>query len=211
MTRWLLDAAAAAEAAAGAVVLVLALVAYHRVGRFDLAAAAAVTAGAGFVVRGAIVAVRLTPLSLATADGGGMVAAFGIDVLAGAGGTALGVLASGADDPRVLLPAALCLFGSALLVGSAVSRQIDVVLRGRRYLVVELDFGIEVLAGMAALTLGALALMGIADLHVILAGLMAVGAGMLAASLPALTPLAAAPPRFDRGSTRPPGPAPERR
>jgi hypothetical protein len=90
----------------------------------------------------------------------------------------------------VLLPAALIAFGAALMMGAAMTRELDSALGGIGEVAspaLAADLGAEVLIGVAAIVLGILALVSTPfDVTLILAGVAAVGAGMALEAMPGL-------------------------
>jgi hypothetical protein len=105
-------------------------------------------------------------------------------------GVALGVLAFLDVERAVLLPAALIAFGAALMMGAAMTRQLDNALGGLHAAarpVLQSDLGAEVLIGLGAIALGVIALVSTPfNITLVLAGITAVGAGMTLEAIPGL-------------------------
>ncbi|MDQ6839417.1 MAG: hypothetical protein M3137_14110 [Actinomycetota bacterium] len=181
----------ATEAVAGAGAVVLTILGLLAVAPVRLAAVAAIAIGGGLLVRGAAVAARATALrASANADGRELVGGLGVEMMAGVGGVALGVLALLSVQPTVLLPAAVIGFGVALMLGAAVTQQVQAAIGGSQSgfasAAFAADMGGEVLIGLGAVVLGILAIIGITVMTLSLVGLLAVGAGMMLESSPGL-------------------------
>ena len=115
--------------------------------------------------------------------GGGLTAEF----LGGIAGIVLGILALFGTAPTVLMPAAVIVFGAALLLGSAAAAELNWVantptgqpanetVRGAT----TAASGGHVMVGLSALVLGILAVIGITPLVLTLVALLALGTAML--------------------------------
>lgn len=179
-----------AEAIAGIGAVVLAILGFNDVAPERLASIAVIAIGGGFLVRGAAVAVRATAVMARSGREGQTASGLSAELLAGIAGVALGVLGFLGVERAVLLPAALIAFGAALMMGAAMTRELDSALGGMGTAarpVLDADLGAEVLIGIGAVVLGILALASTPfDITLILAGVTAVGAGMALEALPGL-------------------------
>jgi hypothetical protein len=179
-----------AEAVAGVGAVVLAILGFTGVVPVQLAAIAVIAIGGGFLLRGVTVTARAAAVMARNGREGPVGAGLGAELLAGVAGVALGVLALLGIQQAVLLPAALIVFGVALMPGAVMTRQLDSALGGLSEVsvpVLDTDLGAEVLVGLGAITLGIIAL-GLTPFNItlVLAALVAVGAGMTFEALPGL-------------------------
>ncbi len=162
-----------------------------------LLAISTIVIGAALLFEGGAVAARFNALMNQTgsdvgsgAHWGGMTAEF----LAGAAGIALGILSLLGVAPAYLLPIAAIVFGVALVLDSGVNTRIS-SLEAKRMGNFEFSnevvresaratAGIQVLVGLAAITLGTLALLGVSPLILTLVAMLCVGsANLLTGSL----------------------------
>jgi len=165
------------------------------------AALATIAIGAGFIVRGAGLAAKVSELARVNADSEDQAIVrgeLGIETLVGIAGVALGVVALFDVDRITLTSAALIAFGGALLIGGGVSEKVDYLLQGYEHrtasMLVDLGAGGETLIGIAAIALGVLTLVGVTtEYTLVLAGQIAVGAGMAMQTSPLLARMFAAP------------------
>lgn len=190
VTRRVVSGGSMAEAVAGIGAVVLAILGFTGVAPVTLAAIAVIAIGGGFLVRGVAVTARAAAVMARGGREELVGAGLSAELLAGVAGVALGVLALLSIQQAVLLPAALIVFGVALLVGSLMTRQLDSALGGLSEVSVpalDTDLGGEVLVGLGAIALGVIAL-GLTpfDITLVLAGLVAVGVGMTFEALPGL-------------------------
>lgn len=160
---------------------------------FYMTAIAVLAIGAGLLLQGGAIAARYRSLQMEIAGGkkeeaelaGGM----SIEMLGGIGGIVLGILALIGIVPAILLPTAAIVYGGTLLFGTGV----NVPLRHEEAVVERPDVhqatqqslnaatGIQVLAGLAGITLGILALVGpLTQLTLVLVALLCVSASTLA-------------------------------
>jgi hypothetical protein len=121
----------------------------------------------------------------ATELGGGITAEF----LAGAAGIALGILSILGIVPMVLLPAAIIVYGAALLLSSGATARLNSLAAARpevheiaRHVAREAVFaaaGAQVLIGLSGVILGILALVGFTPLILSLVALPSLGSAVL--------------------------------
>jgi hypothetical protein len=179
-----------AEALAGLAAAALAILGLAGVMPGYLAAIATIAAGVALLAQGGAVAARWSRLVAETPGyewdpkselGSGMTG----EILGGATGIVLGVLALIGVAPPVLIPVALLVFGGAMLVGSGTTVDLGQMRggasrfdRGAREITVAAS-GTQMLIGIAAIVLGILALIGIDPLTLSLVGLLATGASIL--------------------------------
>lgn len=113
--------------------------------------------------------------------GGGL----GVEMIGGIAGVCFGVLAVIGLAPLVLSTIALIALGGALVLGSAVAARAEAVgieeVRARR--VNEGGAALEAIAGLGAVALGILSLIGVSPLFLGLVGMLCVGGGLLLAGL----------------------------
>jgi hypothetical protein len=151
--------------------------------------------GLSFLFEGGAVASRLSNLLTEITQGrvdiaeleGGLT----VEILAGLGGIALGVLSLAGVVPYVLAPIAVIAFGTALLIGSgvkarlnhlAISRQTEerMVHKITREVVLATT-GVEILIGLSVTALGVLGVIGIYPAALSLIGILAAGSFILLA------------------------------
>lgn len=182
------------EALAGAGAAVLALLGLGGILPLTLAAIATIVVGAALLMEGGGVAARYSDLLAETIDEpwAGR-AAFGTGVAAetvgGIAGVILGVLALLTVAPVILMGSAAVVFGAALLLGSSATARLSglafaaahpspMTERLSRDAVLAAAGG-QVLVGIAAVTLGILAIIGVAAPVLVLVALLALGASTL--------------------------------
>jgi len=115
--------------------------------------------------------------------GGGM----SIDAFGGLAGVILGLVALGGTRPLVLLPAAVVVFGAALLLGGAMQPDLVYLAPERNpkvarvtYEAIQTSGGVMVLVGVGAAVLGVLALLDVGPvLTLTLVALLAIGMSLL--------------------------------
>jgi hypothetical protein len=109
------------------------------------------------------------------------------EILGGATGIVLGILALVGVAPYILIPVALLAVGGAMLVGTGATADLGLMRgaatsprleRATREVTVAAS-GTQMLIGIAAIVLGILALIGIDPLTLSLVGLLATGASIL--------------------------------
>jgi hypothetical protein len=119
--------------------------------------------------------------------GGGLT----VEILAGLGGIALGVLSLVRVAPFVLAPIAVIAFGTALVIGSGVKARLNhlaissqteerLVYRITREVILAAT-GVEILIGLSVMALGVLGVIGIYPAALSLIGILAAGSFILLA------------------------------
>src|SRR5690606_29009125 len=113
-----------AEAIVGAAAVVLAVLGLANIWPGYMASIATIAVGAALLFQGGAVAARYSDLAKRTGAseiGGGVSA----EILGGAAGIALGVLALLNIMPATLTPVAIIVFGGALIIGSAATARLN--------------------------------------------------------------------------------------
>ncbi|MBI1376651.1 MAG: hypothetical protein GC157_04100 [Frankiales bacterium] len=174
---------AGTEALAGLAAVVLTILALTDILSQTMTAIAAIVLGGGLLVEASAVAARWRSLHQMTGGGrdeamlgGGMSA----EMIAGAGGVALGVLALIGIVPDTLLAVASIALGAALVLGSGTQQSLSPMGWDSSPVpqqVAQAGAGGELLVGLAGVTLGVLALV-LAMPMLTTIGLLTVGAGM---------------------------------
>jgi hypothetical protein len=185
------------EGAAGIAVIVLAILALAAISSGILAAIATIVVGVGLLIEAADTGIEYARVTHRTAEAGtAQNAQLGADVsvelLCGVAGIVLGVLALlHAGTIMHLLPAALVVFGAALLLAGFSATTVGTVRRlesatGTATIAIESELaparGIQVLVGIAAIVLGILAFVLATGGTLLMVGLLVVGAALLATS-----------------------------
>ena len=183
------------EGAAGIAVIVLTILALAAVSSGTLTAIATIVVGVGLFVQATNTGIEYSRASIAAQSGNGAgdeAAQLGgdvsVEVLAGIVGVVLGILALiGAATAMSLLPAALIVFGGALiLAGMSATRIGRVSAAEPAGLNIAADLapsrGLQVLIGVGAVVLGILAYVLPTGGVLLVVGLLAVGAALLAIS-----------------------------
>ena len=181
-----------AEAFAGAAAVVLAIIALAGTLPVILAAIATIAVGVALLAQGSSVAAKWSHVAREFRaqrpdERLELVGGLGAEVLGGTAGIVLGVLAILGLAPLVLLPIALLAFGGSLLLGSGVTIELGSGVGPGAYdryahLVREASMGAsgaQALAGVGAVVLGILALIGTLPETLTLVGLLAVGTAVL--------------------------------
>lgn len=178
-----------AEGAAGIAVIVLSIIALAGVSTAAIASITTIVIGVGLMAQGFNTAAENMRLPLV-----GGVAEFGsevmVDCLAGGAGIVLGILALIGLSPVYLLPAALIVFGGALLLSGALAMRTRLAIptpaAPTRLMAMpgsSATGGAELLMGVAATVLGILSLaVGTHMAILLLVGFIVVGATMLIVS-----------------------------
>jgi len=177
------------EGAAGIAVIVLAVIALAGISSAILASIATIVIGVGLMVQAfnsAAESAKIAHMGAGTDIGGEVM----VDSLCGVTGIVLGILALVGISTAHLVPAALIVFGGALLLGGAISmrpRNLPMVNPGSEPRIVSFQGsaaagGMEVLIGIAAIVLGILSLLLVGSGVLVLVGLLAVGAALLLVS-----------------------------
>ena len=182
-----------AEIAGGIAAVVLAILGLADVVPRFMLTIATIAIGAALLFEGASIAAEYSRLLKETTHdtfqstelGGGMTA----EMMAGVAGIVLGILALLGLDPMVLSPAALIVFGVALVFGSGITSRLndlkietsgaEMPARRVAHEAVSAAAGTEILVGLSAGVLGILALVGIAPMTLSLIGMLAVGASVM--------------------------------
>ncbi|KYF47762.1 hypothetical protein BE08_32050 [Sorangium cellulosum] len=155
-------------------------------------AVAARVLGVALLAHGSAVAARLRDISAGTGAagwdsraelGGGT----GAELIGGAAGVVLGILALVGIAPTVLLPVAVIVFGGALLLGGGVTADLGTIeAPGAHERLGEMSrhasvaaSGLQTLVGAGAVVLGILALVGIDPVVLTLVGLLALGSAVV--------------------------------
>jgi hypothetical protein len=180
------------EGVAGVAALALAIIGLLGFYPGMMLSIAVIAIGAAFVFEATAIAERIAGLLSATRAraGGGFLAMSGgssAEFLAGLGGIALGILSLLGVMPAVLIPSAAILFGAALLIGSTSAARLnnlgiisseqegsamhDVALEAA-----SAGAGAQMLAGLSAITLGILALVGYPWVALSLVAMLTLGA-----------------------------------
>ncbi len=170
------------EGIAGLVAVALAIIGLANVAPWVLASVAAIALGAAFVFESGAMAARFSALeSEAQEESVSWLkwSTAGAEFLMGFAGIALGILALLGIDPAALVPVAIIVYGTALMVDSGIR------MRLRKLETKHLDWrsfafaAPQVFVGLGSITLSILALVGVAPLALILVGLLSVGTAVL--------------------------------
>jgi len=184
------------EGAAGIAVIVLAILALASISPGVLTPIAAIVIGVGLLIEAANTGIEYSRVSARGVQGGAVqTAQLGADVsvelMAGVAGIVLGVLALiGAATDMHLLPAALIVFGGAMLLAGFSATSISTVsgieAAPGGMIAVQSELaparGLQVLAGISAIVLGILAFVLTAGATLLMVGFLVVGAALLATS-----------------------------
>ncbi len=175
-----------AEALGGLVAAALSVVGLAGVLPMDLASVAAIVIGAALLFEGLAIGARYS--RLLTASGGGLLRAaelgggLSAEFVGGASGVVLGILSLLGVRPDLLTPIAAIAFGGALLLGSGAmarvnyltiaSHEVHESIKDLAREIVSAATGIQVLIGLAAATLGILAVVGFDQMPLTLVGML---------------------------------------
>jgi hypothetical protein len=188
-------AGSSGEAVAGGAAVILAILGLVGVLPVYMVAIATICAGGAMFLEGSAVASKFKDLEeqlietkkTEVAIGGGMA----FEVLGGIAGVVLGILALVGVASGVLVSVAAIAMGGALLLGAGATERLDKVQtywRGASHHrskwlhdTVLGAAGLQVLAGLAAVTLGILALSGVVPLILDLVAMLAIGGAVLLA------------------------------
>jgi len=180
-----------AEAIGGIEAVVLAILGLVGVMPEDMAAIATLAVGVALLLQGIAVATRFSNLFSQTgkrlADAAELGGGMGAEFLGGAAGGILGVLAILNIAPTTLMSIAIIVFGASLLLSSITTYRVDslssklgqTTLSAGQTLAALAVSGIQVLAGIAGIALGIIALVGVSTMILILVGLLCVGGSVL--------------------------------
>jgi hypothetical protein len=180
------------EALAGLAAAALAILGLAGVLPGYFAAIATIAVGVALLAQGGAVAARWSRIMAETPGydldaRGDLSSGITGEILGGASGIVLGILALVGVAPPILIPVALLAFGGAMLVGTGATVDIGAMRgaggssrfeRGARDLTVAAS-GTQMLIGITTIVLGILALIGIDPLTLSLVGLLAAGASIL--------------------------------
>lgn len=158
-----------------------------------LLSVATIGIGAAFLFEGAAIMTRLSDLLYEVTEGKSEIAELGAgttsETLAGLAGVALGILGLAHVAPEILLPIAAIVFGGALILGSGTNMRINEMTAGFRNEhplaqriareAVKGSTGLQLLGGLAGITLGIIALAGAAPLVLTLVATLSVSGVLL--------------------------------
>lgn len=178
-----------AEGIMGAAAVALSIVGLVNIAPNWMMPIATLALGSALLFEGGAVAARFNDLMMVTARRRYDVSALGTgmtaEVIGGLGGIILGILALLRIQPMILVPSAVILFGVTLLFSSTVSARLNAIEISKapenetfREVAREAVFAsasVQMLFGIAAITLGILALVGINPTALSLVGLLGVG------------------------------------
>lgn len=164
------------EGAAGIAVIVLAIVGLAGVSTPSMAAIATIVIGVGLMVQGFTTAAENSRVvgaaGGAVMTGNDFAGEVMVDCLGGGTGVVLGILALiGVSAAPMLMPAALIVFGGALLLSGALAMRTSPA-----------TGGMETLIGIGGLVLGILSLLIAHSAVLLLVGFIAIGAALLMVS-----------------------------
>ena len=145
--------------------------------------------GAAFLFEGAGVAARFAEMFERPGASRAAEAEFGggatVEFLGGSAGVVLGILSLLNVYPEILAPIAVIAFGGTMVMGSGITTRLALLSMGQsarqgadQAMIREaanVTAGVDVLAGLGAITLGIIALIGIAPLILSLVGVLTVG------------------------------------
>lgn len=179
------------ELVAGGAAVVLAIIGLTGNFMFHMSGIATIAIGGALLAHGAAVAARWNDTVRRAvprqADRGEVAGGVGSEMLGGAAGIALGILALADVAPLVLLPVAAIVFGGALLLGSPVQPDLARIAPDRdprvgriTYQAVEATSGAMALCGVGSVVLGILALIHVGPvLRLTLVAMLAIGGALL--------------------------------
>jgi hypothetical protein len=182
------------EGAAGIATIVLAVIALAGVHAAPLASIITIVVGVGLMVQAfnsAAERSKAVPAGVATAQSVEVGGEVMVDVLTGVTGIVLGILALVGINAPHLVPAALIVFGGALMLSGAIEMMprpaaIASTPGGQpqiaSYQGPVATGGMEIIVGIAAIVLGILSLIFMSSWVLVLVGFIAVGAAMLMVS-----------------------------
>jgi hypothetical protein len=178
------------EGAAGIATIVLAVIALAGVHAAPLASIVTIVIGVGLMVQAfnsAAERSKMMPASQSVEVGGEVM----VDVLTGVTGIILGILALVGINAAHLVPAALIVFGGALMLSGAIEmlpRSAPIASAAGGSIQVTshqgpvVTGGMEIMVGIAAIVLGILSLIFMSSWVLVLVGFIAIGATMLMVS-----------------------------
>ncbi|WP_438020402.1 hypothetical protein WMF18_15585 [Sorangium sp. So ce315] len=181
-----------AEVACGAATVVLAILALTGTLQGYLVPIATIVLGVALLAHGSAVATRLRDISAGTGAAGWdtrpeLGSGAGAELIGGAAGVVLGILALVGIAPAVLLPVAVIVFGGALLLGGGVTADLGALdAPGAHERLGDVSrqasvaaSGLQTLVGAGAVVLGILALVGIDPVVLTLVGLLVLGSAVV--------------------------------
>jgi hypothetical protein len=182
------------EGAAGIATIVLAVIALTGISAAPLASIITIVVGVGLMAQAFNSAAERSKAMAAGAAGSPSVEVGGevmVDLLTGVAGIVLGILALVGINAVHLVPAALIVFGGALLLSGAIEMMprpaaITSTAGGQTqiasYQGPVATGGLEIMVGIAAIVLGILSLIFMSSWVLVLVGFIAIGAAMLMVS-----------------------------
>jgi hypothetical protein len=177
------------EGAAGIATIVLAILGLAAISPNVLTSVAAIVIGVGLLIEAANTGIESSRVTAAgTVETAQLGADITVELMAGIGGIVLGVLALlGAGGVMHLLPAALIVFGGAMLLAGFSATSIGSMsgVEGRAIMVqseLAPARGLQVLIGVSAIVLGILSFVLTAGGTLLMVGMLVVGCGLLATS-----------------------------
>ena len=182
-----------AEGIAGAAAIALAIIGLAGTLSMLLLSIAIIAVGAGLAFQGASIASRFSDLLYRASQGRLQGLEFGAgmsaEVLGGAAGIALGILALVGVAPLTLGPIAAIVLGGGVLIGSSTSSRLNMLLANsgnqeestlritRELMQASID--VQLLIGLASIALGILALLNIVPLYLTLVAMLSLGFSVL--------------------------------
>jgi hypothetical protein len=178
------------EGIGGAATVVLAILGLTGVMPLELAAIAVIVFGVALGAEGGTIATRFARLLARTNAGEVEVADLGgamsVELLGGATGVLLGLLAVLHIAPMHLVPIAVVVFGSSLLMGHLATSRVSALAFGSNpdahavaREVALAAASSQMLVGIGAVTLGIIAIVGVEPITLTLAALLALGASLV--------------------------------
>jgi hypothetical protein len=172
------------EALGGIAAVVLACLGLAQIAPMWMAAVSTILVGAALTLEGAAISTRYQEMAVTdreTRDRAQLGSGVTSEVLGGLAGIVLGAIALFDIAPLVLVAVAQIVFGGALMLGSAGAARFhrEMLARGTAAKVGRASPGIELMVGIAAITLGILALSGFVPLTLSLVSLLVVGLTVL--------------------------------
>lgn len=191
ITRGVLAGGSTLETLGGLAAVVVSIAGFSTL-PFQMASIAAIALGLALFAQGIAVMSRWRDAATRLAKGRGprpelVGGGVSIEAFAGLGGIILGLLALSGVRPLVLLPAAVTVFGGALLLGGATQPDLVYLAPERNpkvasvtYNAIQTSGGVMVLVGVAAAVLGILGLLSVGPtLTLTLVALLAIGTALL--------------------------------
>jgi hypothetical protein len=173
-----------AEAAVGVAVIALAIIGLAKIATGSMIAIATIIVGVALLMQGTEMAAESTalPEGVDASAGGGIM----VEFLAGAAGIVLGILAFLDGNTTTIAPAALIVFGGALLLGGTANSLVPQAASTNVLLARQARIGAsgaQVMIGAAVIVLGILAyVLPDRATTLILAGLLTLGASLIITS-----------------------------